>query len=122
MQQWKEMKMLIDDVQLRDEADRVKWKIGSSGKFRVKDLYLQLRVEGNFRQKFLWKIKIPLKVRIFLWEILKNSILIKDNLLKRGWTGNEQYQFVVKREHQTYDIYLWSCQTSLESNHLCIFS
>jgi hypothetical protein len=25
MQQWEEMKMLIDDVQLRDEADRVKW-------------------------------------------------------------------------------------------------
>jgi hypothetical protein len=28
LQQWEEMKMLVDGVQLRDEADRVRWKIG----------------------------------------------------------------------------------------------
>jgi hypothetical protein len=55
----------------------VKWKIGSSGQFRVKDLYLQLRVEGSFPQKFPWKTKILMKVRI-LWLILKSSILTKD--------------------------------------------
>jgi hypothetical protein len=37
----------VDDFQLVDEADGVRWKIGSSGKFRVKDLYLQLRAEGS---------------------------------------------------------------------------
>jgi hypothetical protein len=61
-----------------------------SRKFTVKDRYLQLRSEGNFPYKLFWKIKIPLKVKIFLWLMLKNSILTKDNLLKRGWTGNAQ--------------------------------
>jgi hypothetical protein len=46
----------------------------------------------QFSKKFLWKFKIPMKVRIFLWEVLKNSILTKDNLLKRGWTGNDHCQ------------------------------
>jgi hypothetical protein len=71
LQQWQEVKRLVDDFQLVEESDCVKWKIGSSGKFRVKDLYLQLRAEGSFPQKFLWKIKIPMKVRIFLWVVLK---------------------------------------------------
>jgi hypothetical protein len=90
LQQWKEMKVIVDGVQLSDGdgAYKVKWKIGSSGNFRVKDLYLQLRAEGSFPQTFLWKIKIPMKVRILLSEVLKNNILTKDNLLKRGWTGN----------------------------------
>jgi hypothetical protein len=40
-----------------------------------------------------------MKVRIFLWEVLKNSILTKDNLLKRGWTGNDQCQFCYEKEN-----------------------
>jgi hypothetical protein len=53
LQQWEEMKEMVDNIQLIDGKDKVKWKIGSSGQFRVKDLYLQLRAEGSFPQKFL---------------------------------------------------------------------
>jgi hypothetical protein len=37
-----------------------------SGQFKVKYLYLELRLEFNFPLKFLWKIKNPFKVRILL--------------------------------------------------------
>jgi hypothetical protein len=40
LQQWNEVKRLVDEFQLVEEPDRVKWKIGSSGTFRVKDMYL----------------------------------------------------------------------------------
>ncbi|KAJ1690987.1 hypothetical protein LUZ63_015142 [Rhynchospora breviuscula] len=33
----------------------------------------------------LWKIKAPLKVRIFLWLLLQNRLLTQENLLLRGW-------------------------------------
>jgi hypothetical protein len=49
----------VDDFQLVEEPDSVKWKIGSSGKFRVKDLYLQLRAEGSFPQNFCGKSRFP---------------------------------------------------------------
>jgi hypothetical protein len=61
----------VDGVQLTEGRDKLKWKMGTSGQFRVKDLYWQLRAEGSFPQKFLWKTKIPMKVRIFLWLMLK---------------------------------------------------
>jgi hypothetical protein len=37
LEQWEEMKRMVDGVQLFDEKDKVKWKIGASRKFRVKE-------------------------------------------------------------------------------------
>jgi hypothetical protein len=88
---------MVDEIQLSEGKDRVKWKIGTSGQFRVKDLYLQMRAEGSFPQKFMWKIKIPMKVRIFLWLMIKCSVLTKDNLLRRGWTGDSHCHFCSKK-------------------------
>ena len=34
---------------------------------------------------------MPLKIRIFIWLILKNSLLTKYNLLKRGWKGKKKF-------------------------------
>jgi hypothetical protein len=48
LQQWEELKEMVYRVQLTEGRDKVKCKIGTSGQFRVKDLYLQLRVEGSF--------------------------------------------------------------------------
>jgi hypothetical protein len=43
--------------------------------------------------KHLWKSKIPLKIKIWLWMIWHNAIATKDNLLKRNWHGNASCQF-----------------------------
>jgi hypothetical protein len=32
----------------------------------------------------LWKIKVPLKIRVFLWLLYREAILTKDNLVKRN--------------------------------------
>ena len=39
---------------------------------------------GRVPYKFWWKIKIPLRIKTFLWLILKKSILTRDILLKKG--------------------------------------
>lgn len=33
--------------------------------------------------RFIWDLKIPLKIKIFIWLVLRNIILTKDNLLSR---------------------------------------
>jgi hypothetical protein len=38
LQQWDTLKEMVDRVQLTEEKDKVKWKIGASGQFRVKRL------------------------------------------------------------------------------------
>jgi hypothetical protein len=47
----------------------------------------------HFSNKFIWKLKIPLKIKIFLWYVQQGVILTKDNLAKRNWTGSQNCCF-----------------------------
>jgi hypothetical protein len=37
-----------------------------------------------FRHKIIWKLKVPLKIKIFLWYVQQGALLTKDNLSKRN--------------------------------------
>jgi hypothetical protein len=36
----------------------------------------------KYLQKYLWKMKVPLKIRLFMWFLHKKVILTKVNLKK----------------------------------------
>jgi hypothetical protein len=36
---------------------------------------------------------MPLKVKIFIWLAMRNSMLTKGNILRKGWTGNPRCHF-----------------------------
>jgi zinc-binding in reverse transcriptase len=46
----------------------------------------------------VWALKIPLKNKLFLWMVLHNKILTKDNLIKRGWSGHTSCAFCIFTE------------------------
>jgi hypothetical protein len=75
------------NVHLNDEPDRFKWHLTTTGSFLVKSMYADI-MNGHtvFLKKYLWKIKVPLKIRIFIGFLYKKMILTKDNLVKRRWT------------------------------------
>jgi hypothetical protein len=37
---------------------------------------------------YLWKLKLPLKIKVFLWLLYLKVTLIKDNLVKRNFHGD----------------------------------
>jgi hypothetical protein len=43
--------------------------------------------------KFLWKSKLPQKIKIFIWLVVRNKILTKDNLKKRNRKGSQECCF-----------------------------
>jgi hypothetical protein len=52
------------------------------GIFSVKKMYTDLLKDHTvFLKKYIWKIKVPLKIRIFMWFLYKKVILTKDNLI-----------------------------------------
>jgi hypothetical protein len=62
--------------------------------FFVKSTYNALTgSEGGPSFKYIWKGKIPAKIKIFLWLIANNAILTKDNMLKRQWKGDPTCYF-----------------------------
>ncbi len=80
---------LISSIQLTTEPDGVRWRWDRGGRFSARSAYNFLvfdAVDDN-RVKHLWSIKIPPKVKIFLWIAARNRLLTADNLAKRGWIG-----------------------------------
>jgi hypothetical protein len=46
----------------------------------------------------LWKLKIPLRIKVFGWYLRKGVILTKDNLAKRNWHGSKKCVFCHQNE------------------------
>ena len=51
----------------------------------VKSMYAE-KMNGHtpFLPKYIWKLKVPLKIKIFMWFLYKKIILTKYNLAKLG--------------------------------------
>ncbi len=64
-------------------------------------------MDHRFRK--LWKIRIPLKVKIFVWLVLRGKVRTKDNLLKRGWTGDSSCVLCLD-EDETVDHLFLGCR------------
>jgi hypothetical protein len=62
-------------------------------------MYLDL-IDDNtkYLRKYIWKIKVPLKIRIFMWFLHRKVILTRDNLAKRNWQGSKTCCFCDKDE------------------------
>jgi hypothetical protein len=75
-------------VTLSEEKDIFVWKLTTSGSFTVKSMYEDY-MNGHtiYLRKYIWKLKIPLKVKIFMWFLHRKVILTKDNLARRNWNG-----------------------------------
>jgi hypothetical protein len=83
--QWRCMRDNLAMVALNNEQDKPKWNFTKSGIFSVKSLYNKLSAVGVDRSfKQLWKAKIPLKIKIWLWLIWHNAIATKDNIKKES--------------------------------------
>uniref|UniRef100_A0A453F5M7 Reverse transcriptase zinc-binding domain-containing protein n=2 Tax=Aegilops tauschii subsp. strangulata TaxID=200361 RepID=A0A453F5M7_AEGTS len=70
------------------------WKLARNGVFTVKSFYMDLINSGPFsRSLHIRKVKVPLRIKIFMWFIHKQVILPKDNLIKRRWVGSSRCYF-----------------------------
>ncbi len=84
-----QLRSLIDSVQHSDASDMIIWRWGSSGLFSVSGAYSFLESDGveDRSTRHLWSLKIPLRVKLFLWLAARNRLLTAKLLLRRGWFG-----------------------------------
>jgi hypothetical protein len=79
----------VISVQLTNSEDTFIGKLHRSGFFTVSSMYMWKIQEGVVPNKSpLWNLKVPLKIKIFLWYLLKGVRLTKDNIAKRNWHGS----------------------------------
>ena len=97
---WNNLLSRLTHVALSQEEKTIfLWNLDQKGEFLVKSHYLGLIYQNVLNlNKRLWKLKAPLKIKIFLWYLRRGVILTKDNLAKRNWQGSKQYCFCHENE------------------------
>jgi len=87
---WLDLMGELQAVNLNSNLDSVIWALESNKKFSTKSLY-QFLIDCGVASKmagYIWKAKLPLKIKVFLWQIFNNKLLVAQSLIKRGWKGS----------------------------------
>ena len=86
---WLDLLTRTVNIQLQNGPDVCIWILQSNGQFSVKSMYATLMDETVLPIiQPLWKLKIPLKIKVFIWLLHRGVILTKDNLARRNWKGS----------------------------------
>lgn len=79
----------IQLLELFSSPDIIIWRWNSSIFFVLTlFIYGYLRGDPTHTYNTLWKSKIPLKIKIFVWLLRQDKILTKCSFQSRGWQGN----------------------------------
>jgi hypothetical protein len=73
-------------------------------------MYLALISDNRVRLDLtIWKLRIPLKIKIFMWYLKRGVVLTKDNLSRRNWRVGNSVCFV----HKLKQSYIFSLMVTL---------
>ena len=77
---WSYLCIRLMDINFTDVPDIFHWNLTQNGTFTVKSMYEDL-MNGHtkYLQKYLWKLKMPLKIKVFMWFLHQKVVLTKDN-------------------------------------------
>jgi hypothetical protein len=87
--EWEELRELVEGVFISQQPDSVRWIYEKSGDFSTASLYQEFTFPGmeNKWMWNIWKACLPLKIKIFLWQVCNDKIQSAEQLRKRNWTG-----------------------------------
>ena len=79
-------------MRLSYDVDELVWNLSKYGKYSPKDGYLHLMLDKNEMEyswwwKVLWKLKCPLKSKIFCWFLFSDKALTWDVIVRKGKEG-----------------------------------
>jgi hypothetical protein len=82
---WEELCNLVDEIDLEDIPTKISWRLEPAGMFSTKSLYLALGKAPEVPlTKPIWKAKIPLKTKIFTWQLARGYLPSNGQILARG--------------------------------------
>ena len=90
---WHRIVASVLDINWSEQKDVFVWNLNASETFTVKSMYAAIINNGVRVLQDIWQIKIPMKIKIFLWYLKKGVVLTKNNLLRRYWKGDNHCCF-----------------------------
>jgi hypothetical protein len=88
-QEWQDLSEMLEGMELTNVPDSIRWCLDKKGVYTIKSLYNEIFFPG-FENKWMlciWTARIPLKVKIFLWQVCNDKIQSAEQLKRRNWEG-----------------------------------
>ena len=83
--EWAALNAEMDDVFLREGPDEVVWALEPTGRFSVASMYRALaRGATVLFSRDLWEARLPLKIKIFTWQLVLDRLSTSMQLAKRS--------------------------------------
>jgi hypothetical protein len=117
MAEWTNLMHYLQNFTMSKDDDVVTWGLTPSKMFTTGSLYNFLTNGGmeSKMAKMIWKCKIPLKIRIFLWQVFQDRLQTGQQLKMMKWGGSEHCYLCGKMEnanHLLFDcpmaVFVWS--------------
>jgi hypothetical protein len=88
--QWEKLGQVLGQVCLGAVRDKVNWELERNRKFSTRSLYRFILDPGvkDLRAMEIWKCRIPLKQKNFMWLCFRGRIQSARELAERGWPGS----------------------------------
>jgi hypothetical protein len=82
--EWDQLIDLIEATQISTGPDKISWSLEPSGEYSVSSMYLALsRGASVVHFRDMWAAKLPLKIRIFTWQLALNRLPTREALAHR---------------------------------------
>jgi mannosylglycoprotein endo-beta-mannosidase len=108
LQAWSELSALVEDIELEDVPTTISWSLNPSGQFSTKSLYLSLCKAPEVPiTKLIWKCQLPLKLKIFTWQLLKGRLPSSDHI--HAWGGASDGKRVLCGKPEDVDHIFFQC-------------
>jgi hypothetical protein len=108
---WNAIKDSLRNLPRSDDSDFITWSLNPKKCFSTKSVYLWLeRNLAGSHNKWIWKAKVPLKIKVFLWQLCQDAVLTRENMKKRQWHGSPICSFCSHEE--TNDHLFFTCPIS----------
>jgi hypothetical protein len=97
---WGELCSLVEDIELEDIEERISWQWEPSGSYSSRSLYLEFckRPEVHVT-KYFWSYAIPLKIKIFTWQLACSRVLTNDQIFARRGPSDGKCALCGEVEH-----------------------
>ena len=90
--QWDHLLRVLAQTSISDTEDKVRWALEKKGVFSTRSMYHFLSDRGvlNGRMQRLWKSKLPMKIKVFLWLAFQDRLPTGIVLKRRNWKGDDR--------------------------------
>jgi hypothetical protein len=89
MEMWRSLLDMLRGMTISTDDDIVIWTLEKHGCFSTRSMYRYLCFGGviSNQMREVWGTRSPLKVRIFLWQMLHDKLQTVEQQKKREWNG-----------------------------------